>query len=132
MALRNYLYAKHDPNLEISTRINKASAPGQTTTNHMPSSSTIAPARHTIPRSAQHHHVQEHAFLSQQVNKVARDLNDFSLDGKNCTKLCESCKCEKEGKGSNSLDETVSRHGDVQPSLRVEVADNEIDFTNAI
>lgn len=135
MALRNYLYAKHDAHLDISARINKVPTPSQQDTmNQIASSKSTSTARH-IPRSAHNHHTQDHEFLSQQVNKVARDLNDFKLDGDKCTKLCDSCTCEKEKSGNNAVDgasTAENNEGHVEPSLRVEVADNEIDFTNVM
>ena len=138
MALRNYLYAKHDSHVEINTRINKAEILDQdsTTTTRMSSSSTsstIKPAGHgrSIPRNARHQHA---TLVSQQVNKVAHDLDEFSIDGKKCTKLCESCKCEKEkekGAGDDSVGHHHHHHDD-EPGLRVEVAENEVDFTNVL
>ncbi|KAI5968012.1 hypothetical protein CANMA_002780 [Candida margitis] len=150
MALRNYLYAKHDANLDISNRINKVSGPSQPATYQMPSSSSsttssssaapTAAARRTIPRSTIHNrlHAQDRVFGSQQVNQVTRDLDDFHLEGKECTKSCDSCKCEKEkSRGNEATNGTVSHvggggGGGVEPSLKVEVADTEIDFTNVM
>ncbi|KAG5418643.1 hypothetical protein I9W82_004171 [Candida metapsilosis] len=144
MALRNYLYAKHDSHVEINTRINKAEISDQdSSTTRMSSSSpstsstsssTIKPTGHgrSIPRNARHHHA---TLVSQQVNKVAHDLDEVSIDGgKKCTKSCESCKCEKEkekGGGDDSVGHHHHHHDD-EPSLKVEVAENEVDFTNVL
>ncbi|KAI5962057.1 hypothetical protein KGF57_001502 [Candida theae] len=137
MALRNYLYAKHDTHVDISTRINKVAIPEEANPSRMSSSaeSISQPTRygHSVPKSFQHRHPQDDTLhLSQMVNKVAQDLNDISIAGKKCTKSCSSCKCGKEnGVGSDELNGTISPRLD-EPSLKVEVAENEMDFTNAL
>ncbi|CAK9435299.1 uncharacterized protein LODBEIA_P57360 [Lodderomyces beijingensis] len=123
MALRNYLYAKHDEaNAAINTKINKStSLNSQAAGTSAQVESNATPEKPILPPTRL---VSEMNTATQKSQEI--DLVDFKIS--KCTRSCSTCKCKLDPvKGSESQQPI-----NVKPGLNVELAHDEIDFTNSI
>ncbi|EGW31937.1 uncharacterized protein SPAPADRAFT_61043, partial [Spathaspora passalidarum NRRL Y-27907] len=111
MALRNYLYAKHQHDTEIDTLINRdAGVPQGNPTDsrgHIDRSNRIkVNYNHTRRRI---HHAPARKSPDASVEELTSEVSDMSIEEassdqmpekkKTCRAECNSCQCKKEAAG---------------------------------
>lgn len=149
MALRNYLYAKHQNDSEITTRINKAEDSVSTNgsinmTNAMNGMNRDSLARQ-IPRYINranrlkvHRPTNVVDTLTKNVGDIDLHPNESSIadhhgnkeEEEHCKKECENCQCKNETNADVTAPEVSTNDA---PLIEVEIGgDNEIDFTNKV
>lgn len=140
MALRNYLYAKHQNDIETTTRINKAQDSISIMTSETShSNSNIDKEASSIPRYANRanrikvHYKRSNGVMVDRITKNVEQL-DIHKDEKShdeCKKECESCKCKREDSTDSDTVMSEDKSVDDAPLIQVEIGtENEIDFTD--
>ncbi|RLV90815.1 hypothetical protein JA1_004325 [Spathaspora sp. JA1] len=142
MALRNYLYAKHEHDTNIDILINRSqdnsdqSAPPSRSGTSVDKPKRIKVSYSHQPRRIHHRPIPARKSPETVVEVLSSEISDLKLESEDpshkekkehCQSECDNCQCKKEVVPPVENDISSTSHG---PSIEVEVGEGEIDFTN--